>query len=110
MTSRPKTTAAIRSSFLDFFQSKGHTIVRGLAELTGRTGPDGARLLYRRREELERGNVESVVFIDGRAIEGTLRSPVAGAQGQDSPRLTRALERAEQFRPQVVLMDVGCRG
>ena len=27
MTSRPQTTAAIRTSFLDFFQSKGHTIV-----------------------------------------------------------------------------------
>jgi cell division protease FtsH len=58
------------------------------------------------REEMAQGNVASVVFIDGRTIEGELRSPVTGAQGpvtrfrtelpvRDSEGLIAALEAAD---------------
>ena len=58
------------------------------------------------REEFESGNVESVVFIEGQAVEGVLRSAVPGAQGgqvtrfqtqlpiQDSESLVNELEAA----------------
>ncbi|HUE96502.1 MAG TPA: ATP-dependent zinc metalloprotease FtsH [Longimicrobiaceae bacterium] len=58
------------------------------------------------RQELERGNLESVIFVDGRAVEGTLTSPVTGQQGtpvtrfrtelpiRDSEALVRELETA----------------
>ncbi|MEX2571568.1 MAG: ATP-dependent zinc metalloprotease FtsH [Gemmatimonadota bacterium] len=46
------------------------------------TGEVGEDFDYTRfREEFARGNVQSVVFIDGRALEGELRNPVAGQQG-----------------------------
>jgi cell division protease FtsH len=34
--------------------------------------------------ELERGNVERVVFVEGRAVEGELRSPIPGERGSVS--------------------------
>jgi cell division protease FtsH len=33
-------------------------------------------------QELERGNIEQVVVIEGRAVEGDLRSPIAGERGE----------------------------
>src|SRR5690606_27786502 len=57
------------------------------------------------RQELERGNVGTVVFSEGRTIEGELRAPIAGEQGpvthfrtelpvRDSEALLRELEEA----------------
>ncbi len=43
------------------------------------------------RQEFERGNVESVVFIDGQAIEGMLQTPIAGAQGGQVTRFQTQL-------------------
>jgi cell division protease FtsH len=66
----------------------------------------GQELQYTQfREEMARGNVETVVFIEGRKIEGELRTPVAGEQGQitkfqtelpvrDSENLITTLEEA----------------
>ena len=67
----------------------------------------GAVLSYSQfNRELTRGNVESVVFIEGSAIEGKLRAPIAGEQGaavtafrmqlpvRDSETLVDRLEKA----------------
>src|SRR5687768_9639517 len=43
------------------------------------------------RQEVERGNVARVVFIDGQAIEGELRAPVAGTQGGQVSRFQTQL-------------------
>jgi cell division protease FtsH len=52
----------------------------------------GEQFPYSRfRQELQRQNVESVVFIDGQAVEGVLRSPVATPQGQQVTRFQTQL-------------------
>jgi cell division protease FtsH len=48
------------------------------------------------RAELERGNIESIVLIEGRTLEGTLRTPIAGEQGQTTRFVTELPVRDDQ--------------
>jgi cell division protease FtsH len=46
--------------------------------------------------EVERGNVERVIFVDGTELEGVLRTPVAGAQGNVTTfRMTLPVQNSE---------------
>src|SRR5688572_25321561 len=50
----------------------------------------GTELDYTRlSQELERGNIERVVFIEGQRLEGELRSPISGEQGQTTNFFTQ---------------------
>jgi hypothetical protein len=49
------------------------------------TSEPGEKLDYSQfSRELERGNVERVVIVEGRRMEGELRAPIAGEQGEVS--------------------------
>jgi len=79
-----------------------------LVQLVSPQRPDAAELSFTEvKEQLGRGNIESVTFIEGRRVEGTLGSPVAAGDGRESREFTMVLPTRDPEELVRELQDAG---
>ncbi len=84
-----------------------------LVQLFGPRQPDAATLEYSEfLRAMEGGNVESVTIIEGKKVEGVLRTPVEGPQGNDVTRFVMTLPTRdpESFITRLEANDVSVKG